>query len=121
VPCVALPLNRGDVLRPEAVTVMHKNLAYIRGNLWDGMGGPWQAIRSLGAGQPILVTDIEPQSAVRRGSVVALVFEKGGIKVSTQAEALADGGLGDTIAVRNLQSKKQVFGTVRDSATVVVR
>ena len=121
VACAAVPLNRGDVLKPETITVMTKNLAHIRGNLWDGLGGPWQAIRSLGGGQPILVADIEPQSAIRRGNIVALIFEKGNVKVSAQAEALADGSLGDTIAVRNLQSKKQVFGTVRDNLTVVAR
>jgi flagella basal body P-ring formation protein FlgA len=120
-PCAAVPMNRGDVVKPETITMMGKNLAYVKGNLWDGRGGPWQVTRSLSAGQPILVTDIEPQSAIRRGAIVTLVYDKGNVKVSTQAEALADGGMGDTIAVRNLQSKKQVFGTVRDSATVVAK
>jgi flagella basal body P-ring formation protein FlgA len=78
-------------------------------------------MRSLAPGQPILMTDLEPQSAIRRGDIVALVFAKGNVRLSVQGEALSAGGLGDTIPVRNLQSRKQVFGVVRDSATIVVK
>ncbi len=121
VACAARPYNRGDVITPEGITWISKNLAYLRGELWDGRGGPWQLTRSVGTGQPILRTDIEHKSAMRRGTVVNLVYQKGGVRVSVQAEALADGALGETIPVRNLQSKKQVFATVQDSTTVVVK
>lgn len=119
--CAAVPYNRGDTLTPEGLTMMHKNLAHLRGDLWDGRGGPWQATRALGAGQPILLSDIAPKAAIRRGEIITLVYERGNVRLSVQAEAMADGSLGDTITVRNLQSKKQIFGIIRDSATVVAK
>jgi flagella basal body P-ring formation protein FlgA len=121
VPCAGHPHARGDVLRPEGITWMNKNIANIRGDIWDGQGGPWQATRSLAPGQPILATDLEPQSAIRRGDTVTLIFAKGNVRLSAQGEALSDGSLGETITVRNLQSRKQVFGVIRDSATIVVK
>ena len=121
VACTAKAYNRGDILTPEGVTWISKNLAHIRGDFWDGRGGPWQVIRNIGAGQPIFLTDIEPQSAMRKGTIVTLVYNKGSVRVTAQAEALSDGSLGQTIPVRNLQSKKQVFAVIRDSSTVEVK
>lgn len=57
---------------------------------------------------------------VRRGEVVTLRYARGNVRMTTQAEALADGEPGATIPVRNLQTKKQVFATVKDNATVEI-
>ena len=58
---------------------------------------------------------------VRRGDVVKLIFKRGNVHMETHAEALADGEPGGTIAVRNLQTKKQVYGIVQDGNTVIIR
>ena len=121
VACASRPYNKGDVVSPEGVTWISKNLAHLRGEVWDGRGGPWQLVRAVGTGQPIFQTDIEHKAALRKGTIVNLVYQRGSVRVSVQAEALADGALGEVIPVRNLQSKKQVFATVQDSTTVVVK
>lgn len=121
VPCAARPLNKGDFLTPEAVTFMRKNLAHLRDIPWDGRGGPWQAQRAVGTGQVIYQTDLGTQPIIRKGAVVTLVYETATMRLSVQAEAMGDGAPGETIAVRNLQSRKQVYGTVRDGSTVMAR
>lgn len=121
VPAAARPLNKGDALTPDAVTFIRMNAAQLRSMPWDGRGGPWQVLRTIGTNQPIFQGDLASQAMVRKGAVVTLVYESGNIRMAAQAEALADGEPGATIPVRNLQSKKQVFATVRDGNTVVAR
>ena len=118
VPCAAVPLNRGDAVSPEKLTFRSENLAYARGAIWDGRGGPWQAKRAIGIGEAILADDLEPLAAIHRGDRVTLVYRRGNVVMRTLVEALEEGGPGDTIAVRNLSSKKQIYATVRDSNTV---
>ena len=120
-PAAARPLNKGEHLNPEAVTFIRFNASQLRGVPWDGQGGPWQATRSLTTGEPILQSDLASQLMVRRGDVVKLIFKRGNVHMETHAEALGDGEPGGTVAVRNLQTKKQVYGIVRDGNTVIIR
>lgn len=114
-------VNRGEATGPENVTWVRKNMVHVRGDLWDGRGGPWQATRTLLPDQPIYRTDLVPLAALRKGATVTLVYNRGAVKLAIKAEALSDGALGETIPVRNLQSGKQVYGTIMDANTVRVK
>lgn len=120
-PTLVRPMNRGDAVRPSDITYKNVNLAYSNGELWDGRGGPWQLARNMGALQPISTDDLKPLAAIHKGDKVVLVYNKGNIHLSVVVEAMEEGGLGDLILVRNLDSKKQVYGMVRDENTVVSR
>lgn len=121
VPAAARSLGKGEHLRPDDVTFIRMNVAHLKGMPWDGRGGPWQVLRGIGTGQPIFQSDLATQAMVRKGSMVELVYEKGNVNMSVQAESMADGEPGATIPVRNLQSKRQVYATVRDNKTVVAQ
>lgn len=49
-----------------------------------------------------------------------MIYTRGNLRMTTQAEALADGEPGATIPVRNLQTKKQIYATVKDGSTVEI-
>lgn len=119
VAAAARPINKGDALLPESVTFIRMNVALLREMPWDGRGGPWQVIRPIGTGQAIFQGDLATQAMVRKGNIVVLVYEKGNVRIETQAEVLADAEPGETIAVRNIQTRKQIFAVVRDARTVV--
>lgn len=121
VPAAAFPVNRGDLLGPDAVTMVRKNRAFMRGDPWDGKGGPWRLTRAVGQGQVIYAADLEIMPTVARGDRVDLVFRGSRILLTVPAEALADGAAGDSIPVRNLQSRRQVYATVKDPTTVIVQ
>ncbi|MCL1984829.1 MAG: flagellar basal body P-ring formation chaperone FlgA, partial [Betaproteobacteria bacterium] len=121
VPCAAKPLSRGDALTPDSVTFVRMNAAHMREIPWDGRGGPWQVQRAIAPNQPIFQGDLQAQSILRKGSIVNLVYEKGNVRMSARAEVLADAEPGATVTVRNLQSKKQIFATVIDNNTVMVK
>ena len=120
VPTVSRPLQKGEMLTPEVLTLERKNAAYIKGEVWDGGGGPWRVRQATGASQPLLLSNIEPMPRVSKGNKLTLVFEKPGLRVETAAIALADGGVGDSILVRNTQSNVQVMARVVDHGTVRV-
>ena len=120
VPTAARPIAKGDPLTPDAVTFTRVNAQRLRDTPWDGQGGPWRAARTLQPSEPILQADLASQLMIRRGDVVTLIYARGNLKMSTHVEALADGEPGATIPVRNLQSKKQVFATVKDGNTVEI-
>lgn len=121
VPAAGRPLSKGETLSPEAVTFMRVNAGQLKDVPWDGQGGPWQVIRSVGTGEPILQSDLVNRLTVRRGNILTLRYERGNVQMTIQAEALADGEPGATIPVRNLQTKKQVYATVKDGSTVEIR
>lgn len=120
VACASRPLNRLELVTPEHVTFIRKNLAYYP-KAWDGTGGPWRATRSVGGQQVINQDGLEPVPVIAKGAKIDLVFEGQNLRLSAKVEALDDAGVGQKIKVRNLQSKKIILATVQDAATVVVR
>lgn len=120
IPCAGVPVNRNDLLTPDKITHERKNLAYLRGEPWDGRGGPYRVMRTLGAGTPIFEGDLETVPVISKGSRVDLIFKGSAIRLTVVAKAMEDGRIGDMIPVRNLQSKRQVYATVLDDSTVVI-
>jgi flagella basal body P-ring formation protein FlgA len=120
VPCATEIMNRDDLLDHTKITFRRMNLAVLRSAPWDGRGGPWRVTRPLLADQVIYATDVEHIPTVRKGSIVTLIYEGKTVRLSLQAEALSDGSAGESIPVRNMQSRKEVYGLIRDSSTVTV-
>ncbi len=120
VPAPMKPYNRGDTLSPENLTFVNRNIANIKGEVWDGKGGPWQFNNAVGVNTPILKSDLSPLAMIKKGQRVNILYQKGSISINQPGEAIQDGGFGDVIGVRNSQSKKQVFGTVIDSQTIKI-
>ncbi|PTN39090.1 flagellar basal body P-ring formation chaperone FlgA [Desulfonatronum sp. SC1] len=121
VPTAGRPLNRGNSLALDDITFQRKNLAYLREQVWDGTGGPWQIRSPVGMDQVIYLSALEPLPAVRRGEVITLVYEGEMVRLQIQVQALQDGAIGETITVRNLQNNNEVLARIRDYETVVVR
>jgi flagella basal body P-ring formation protein FlgA len=119
VPADAAALNRDDVLEPGMVTFVRMNLAHLRGEVWDGRGGPWRILRPIGLEQAIYRADLGHVPTIRKGSLVTLLYEGKNLRMSVPGEAMADGVPGESIPVRNSQSRKQLYGIVRDASTVV--
>lgn len=120
VPVAARPLNRGEDLNDANTSYLRKNVAFLRGDIWDGSGGPWRMKTALGKDEVIYSADLEPLPLITKGDVVELVYKGTNIRLEVPAEALADGGYKQSIPVRNMQSKVQVYARVVDAQTVQV-
>ena len=121
VPSATIALNKGDVLEAAHVGRSKMNLAHLRGTPWDGRGGPWRMVRAVGVQQVIYQNDVAHIPTMSKGSIISLMYESKTVRLQVQAEALADGVVGENIKVKNLQSKKEVYGVVRDAGTVVIQ
>jgi flagella basal body P-ring formation protein FlgA len=121
VPAAAAPLNRGDALVPDKISFARVNLAFLKGKPWDGRTFGLRLVRPVGQGQPLLLQDMEEAPAVAKGARLELVYQGRSVRLSTPVVALADGKIGQSIPVQNVQSGRQVLAVVRDAQTVVVQ
>jgi flagella basal body P-ring formation protein FlgA len=120
VPCASVPLNRGDVLTPDKITFVKKNLAYLPKDIWDGRSGPWRVKIPIGRLQEISLSRLEPLPTIQKGQKIKLIFDGKGVYLGVVAQSLEDGKIGDIIRVMNLQSKKIVYARVIDKNIVKV-
>lgn len=70
------------------------------------------AKRNLRPGEALRQALLEAPIAINRGQTVSLAARSGGIAVVTQAEALANGRVGDQIRVRNISSERIISARV---------
>ena len=78
------------------------------------------AKRTLLPGQAIAANAVVLPKLVTIGAMVRLVYEEGGLVISTYASALQAGAAGDLISVRNLESGITLSGIVAPDGSIHV-
>jgi flagellar basal body P-ring formation protein FlgA len=76
------------------------------------------ARRTLLPGQPIPLGAIRDPYLVMQGKTVTVVFEHGGLTITANALALQNGGLGEVVSLRNLDSGAVIKGTVASNGSI---
>jgi flagella basal body P-ring formation protein FlgA len=79
-----------------------------------------QAQRNLYANRPIRMGEIGPITLVDRNSRVTLRFRHGPIQLTTVGRAMEAGGLGQSIRVMNLDSRRTIYGRIAKPGVVDV-
>ena len=111
----------GAAVEQIAYVYERRNMAGIKGRLFDPAGGQWRARRGVGPGQIIMADDMEPMPLITRGDQVRLIYEGRAVRLTMLAEAITDGAPGGKITVKNSKNSKEIIGVVRDSTTVVIQ
>jgi flagellar basal body P-ring formation protein FlgA len=101
-------LTEGD-LTTKSIAVMRVNDGIVR-NASEVSGR--EAKRALRTGEFLRNSDLKRPALVAKGSNVTMVFEAPGIHLTAVGRALAEGGEGDSIAVLNPTSYRQVVAVV---------
>jgi flagella basal body P-ring formation protein FlgA len=109
-------LADGD-LTTKSVPVLRVNDGLVR-TLSDAVGK--EAKRALRAGESLRMSDLKRPTLVAKGATVTMVFEAPGMSLTATGRALAEGGDGDSIAVLNPTSYRQVIAVVTAPGTVRV-
>lgn len=114
----AQTIRAQTVLSPE-------HLAFKSGNVPGGVDDPSELVGmetrvALYAGRPIRTTDVAPPAIVERNQIVPLVFERNGLRISTEGRSLDRAGPGEIIRVMNLASRSTVTGRVNSDGTILV-
>lgn len=115
-------LARGTALAEDDVARRRQDLTTSSpGALTDPTRALGRKLRyPLGPGAILHAGMLETTPVVRRGQVVTIVSGAGGVEVRAQGEALADGGPGESVRVRNHQTQRVVSGTVEAPGQVRV-
>lgn len=115
-------VNRGEILTEGDVTVEVMPSNRITRNamtsLDDVVGN--QAIRNMGMGRVVMVNSLRKPALVNKGDQVTLIAESGGMKITVPGIVREKGFKDSLVQVLNIQTKKTVFGMVKDSKTVKV-
>ena len=122
VPVLTRALKTGEIVASDDVMFVRMAASRVpRGTV----GGAeklvgFSAKRQLRAGLPLRESDVQKPLVVRKGDAVTMVFRAPGIELTSRGKAMTDGGVGDTVAVVNVQSLKQIDAVVIGGGAVTV-
>lgn len=118
----AKPLGRNQPITMDDLRMETMNIARVPANAifrLDQVLGQ-RANRPIAINSVLRSDQVVLPPVVRRGDVVQLLAESAMLRITTQAIAQENGGVGETIRVVNVRSKKNVHAQVVDAQTVRV-
>ena len=71
-----------------------------------------EARTALYAGRPVLPADVGFPAVVDRNEIIPIIYDTGGLTISTEGRALGRGGVGEIIRVMNLTSRVTVTAQI---------
>jgi flagella basal body P-ring formation protein FlgA len=113
----------GDIIREGMLTdIATDGASGIDGSIIDTHAAliGKMAKRTLLPGRLIAAIAIENPRAVSNGAQVRLIYRDGALVIATFAMALENGGVGDTIKVRNADSGTVISGIIQPDGSVSV-
>ena len=115
-------MDRGMTLSAKAGTPVRKNIFSLKGEpvVHPDMLADMTLTRDVEKGEVILSDWLEPTPVIRKGDVVTLVAQKGGIMIRAMGVSREDGVKNSLIEVENIRSGKVIRGLVREPSTVEV-
>ena len=116
------PLDAGQPFNPSALTLQRGDLLRERDALPATMTDrDYFLARAVPAGRTLIWRDLVRRPLVRKGETIEVCAVDGGLTVTVKALAIQNGGRGDLVLVRNLDSKKEFTAVVVDENRVQVR
>ena len=114
IPVLARRMRRGEIIRNGDVVLRTLDRAQLAsGALSHRSDIVGQAARrSLRRGVPLRGSDLRAPVLVRRGALVTMEIRTATIRLTARGKAMENGSRGDTVRIRNIQSKRVVEGTV---------
>jgi flagellar basal body P-ring formation protein FlgA len=115
-------ISAGDVISADDLEWQAVHLTRLSGNsLTDAeqlIGR--MAKRPLKAGQILRQSDVAVSPVIHKNDLIRLVVKTGQMTLSVQGKALQDAALGQIVRVVNVNSNRQLSGTVIDAGTVAI-
>ena len=106
-PTLTRAIARGDIIQEADVIFVEAANAHAELFIRDAedLIGK-EARRPLRAQYPLRASDVATPVLIKKGALVTLLYDIEGLRLSHQGIALSDGGAGDVINLRNVQSDR---------------
>lgn len=120
-PALTRDVARGETISDADIAYVDADRALARGYARDAgdLVGKL-ARRPLRRDQPVRLTDVEAPVLVKKGAVVTLIYEAGGLRMTHQGVAMNAGGDGDIVSVKNIDSERTLKGVVLDRNLIAI-
>jgi flagella basal body P-ring formation protein FlgA len=115
-------ISAGDIINADDLEWQAVHLTRLSGNSLtdvEQLVGR-MAKRPLKAGQILRQSDVAVSPVIRKNDLIRLVVKTGQMTLSVQGKALQDAAMGQTVRVMNVNSNRQLSGTVIDAGTVAI-
>lgn len=118
----ARPLERGEVLGAQDLSLARRDLAHVQGrylkSTQEAVGLRMKS--SQRANTPLRADYLERVPLIKSGQLVTIVVESDSVRITATGRAKGSGAEGDLIMVQNLSSQKEIAARVVDATTVRV-
>jgi flagella basal body P-ring formation protein FlgA len=107
-------LERGTQPLEPAIRVVTRDIFRERGSpvpAYESLDG-FELLRTLPEGRLLTWDDLKERPAVRRGDFVEIRVEQGALTVTVRGRCLEDGLIGETVAVKNASSHRELMARV---------
>lgn len=115
-------ISRNQVLNREDFSMQYIDILRNRFNIVEASSdlSNYESMQTISGGRPLTWRDVRTRPAIRRGDFVEVVASEGMLRISMRGIALEDGVVDDFIAIKNVQSKKNIEAQVVNASTVKV-
>ena len=118
----AYNLKRGEQIEATFFEITNSDVTKLRGAYYTDQNElkDLRMVRSLSAGDVLTDQHIERIPIIKRGEFIRILARGDLFEVTTEGTAMQDGGKGDLIRVKNVDSGKVIRGHVIDSGLIEV-
>ncbi|BCW88160.1 hypothetical protein sos41_12980 [Alphaproteobacteria bacterium SO-S41] len=122
VPVLTRALQSGEIANAEDLVFVRMAQSRVtRGAITDSADiVGFSARRQLRPGVALRSLDFEKPIVIRKGDAVTMVYRVPGVELTSRGKAMANGGVGDSVPVLNVQSHTQVDAVVTGAGSVTV-
>ena len=116
------PLVRGELLSTADLAQERRDILTCRDLLPEQFDRDSQLelTENIPAGTPLSPRSIKPRPLVKRGQIVEALLQDGALLISLKVEVMENGIFGQTVRVRNPQSRREFRGKVQNEQIILV-
>ncbi len=117
-----VPLIRGHLLDLADISLDRRDVLSLRSEL--ASPGPedvrLELTEAVPTGAPILTRALKVRPVVRRGQFAEALVSEGTMQITMKVEVLEDGAPGQTVRLRNFQSRREFRGIVQNENRIII-
>ncbi len=115
-------IDRNNLLTNDSLVIRRTETTKLAGSVFyhiEDLAGK-RALRQILHNTPITAEIVDNPPAVKKGDFVKIFIQTDNLHVVTKGVAKEDGCLGKVIRIKSIDSNKELYGTVEDSASVKI-